>query len=469
MTDTPKARTSETHPLLISEIALPEGHEGMALAITFLPGKKEFSPRGDWDRDVEADLAVIRDWKPTDIILIPAKAEQAKLGTPELGDHFRRASIYADIHQAAASQWPCPKDSYSRDIDDLPVIMRTPGRRLLIIGRYGQERSTVLAVEILMRDGVYRELRQAKAAVEDARPESLATTAQLDYLDYYWKRRRLKGGPTYTSCPLDKAKSRAARLRKLLAAEGTDLSHSEALERLAHIEGLKNWSTLRARLMKSQASSETHSEIGMMATARTSLLHIFELSYVLNCTEEIGKLAGGNEPTNSPWPFLGTGGLQGRYEARELSEGVQNRGFSHQRAKSISWGLVEGVRSFFGEDEPHFFERIADATKLGVGIPPHLVPEGGFKGISEVPEDVLLEISKAPGFLELLVLHEAGYGTEYGRKRLRDASLIAFGYDLEKAINGVPHITPAGTEHFGFGVLHLKRALKGLVPSLVFS
>jgi len=270
MTAAPETRTSETHPLEISEITLPESRSDQALAITFYPGKKEFSPRGNWDRDLDADLAVIRDWRPTDIIVIPTIKEQESIGSKASVSALHSVERFGKLHQAPVGQWPCPKDHLSRDIDALPILMTTPGRRVLIIGRYGQERSAVLAVEILMRDGVYRDLKDAKSAVERSREGSLATAAQHAYLDHYWKRRSLKGGPTYTGNPIEACKARAARLRIQLKSGGIEIGHSEALERVAHLEGLKNWSTLRARLQEEECRTEGPTQV----TARWSLLYL---------------------------------------------------------------------------------------------------------------------------------------------------------------------------------------------------
>lgn len=457
MTDTPKARTSETHPLLISEIALPEGRTDQALAITFFPGKKEFSPRGAWDRDLDADLAVIRDWKPTDIIVIPTVKEQKNIGTKSSMMALQRAVINAKLHQTPEGQWPCPKDYLSRDIDALPTLMTTPGRRVLIIGRYGQERSAVLAVEILLRDGVYRDIDEAKFAVERGREGSLATAAQHSYLDHYWKRRRLKGGPTHVVSPIDACKARATRLRTMLKSDGIEMSHSQALERLAHMEGLKNWSTLRAR----QHEEEINAEAPTQVTARWSLLRMFDLSFGLRYLKDPNDPVKGGNPRQKLRTNMT---MRERYKAYALSP--DSPGFSAQSRRDVIWGIVEGVRSFFGEDEPNFFERISDAAKLGIGIPPHLVPEEGYKDITDVPREVILEISKSPGFLELLVLHEAGYGTEHGRQMMRKASNVVLGHDLKNAINGISHINQTGHEHFGMGAWVLQQILKEISPKI---
>lgn len=47
---------------------------------------------------------------------------------------------------------------------------------------------------------------------------------------------------------LAEAKARARALRAALAAQGTDVSHSQALELIAQRHGYRDWNTFRARL-----------------------------------------------------------------------------------------------------------------------------------------------------------------------------------------------------------------------------
>ena len=52
----------------------------------------------------------------------------------------------------------------------------------------------------------------------------------------------------YTIATRDQAKARARELRAELAAAGTPISHSEALERVAQELGFRDWNTCSARL-----------------------------------------------------------------------------------------------------------------------------------------------------------------------------------------------------------------------------
>jgi hypothetical protein len=49
---------------------------------------------------------------------------------------------------------------------------------------------------------------------------------------------------------LAEAKALAKALRRALLAEGKQISHAQALERVAHAAGARDWNTLHARLVK---------------------------------------------------------------------------------------------------------------------------------------------------------------------------------------------------------------------------
>lgn len=52
---------------------------------------------------------------------------------------------------------------------------------------------------------------------------------------------------SYTTTPIAELKTQAKRLRDRLHSTGVKISHSEALEMIAHQNGARDWNTLRAR------------------------------------------------------------------------------------------------------------------------------------------------------------------------------------------------------------------------------
>jgi hypothetical protein len=51
---------------------------------------------------------------------------------------------------------------------------------------------------------------------------------------------------------VSEAKSKAKALRVALVAQGTTISHAQALERVAHQEGARDWNTLHAKLSRAE-------------------------------------------------------------------------------------------------------------------------------------------------------------------------------------------------------------------------
>ena len=75
-------RTSDCHPLRINRLDVP-GLPG-SFGLTFCPGKKSDSIYGgDWDRDLDKDLAVLRDWGANAVVTLLEDHEFALLGVPD--------------------------------------------------------------------------------------------------------------------------------------------------------------------------------------------------------------------------------------------------------------------------------------------------------------------------------------------------------------------------------------------------
>jgi len=81
--------TSERHPLQIDAVAVPRppGLVGMTLC----PGKKDpYAKFGAWDRDLTADLQVVRDWGASTLVTLIEAHEFWLLGVPGLGRQATR-------------------------------------------------------------------------------------------------------------------------------------------------------------------------------------------------------------------------------------------------------------------------------------------------------------------------------------------------------------------------------------------
>jgi ADP-ribosyl-[dinitrogen reductase] hydrolase len=84
--------TSSSSPLRIDSVSLDccDGVIGMTLC----PGKKEANAiSGDWDRDLDIDLQVIRDWGASVLVSLMEKDEMAWYGVADLPDMATRLGL----------------------------------------------------------------------------------------------------------------------------------------------------------------------------------------------------------------------------------------------------------------------------------------------------------------------------------------------------------------------------------------
>jgi ADP-ribosyl-[dinitrogen reductase] hydrolase len=135
--------TSEKNPLRIDSVAVP-GKPG-TIGMTLCPGKKDpYAKFGAWDRDLQADLQVIRDWGAAAIVSLMEHSEFWADAGPEL--HGRLAA----------------------------------GERVLIHCRAGLGRTGMIASRLLVEAGLTPV--QAMMAVRRARPGTVETMPQEQYL-----------------------------------------------------------------------------------------------------------------------------------------------------------------------------------------------------------------------------------------------------------------------------------------------
>ncbi|MEP3665220.1 MAG: hypothetical protein ABJN42_00635 [Roseibium sp.] len=406
MTDTNdvQIRTSQSHPLEISDVEIP----GLAaLGITFCPGKhKDSLSGGRWERDLEIDAAAIREWAPTDVVFMLTAEERDALAPLKWEGNFRTSWLgrfqgYVPgikVYQGCACHWPCPKSDSFRDIHSVPALLTQPGARVLIIGRNGQERSATLAVEMILRDGIMDDLQAAIDVVEAARPQSVRTQKQIDYLKSHWERRLVPGAQVPWSQPKP--------TDQLLSARSSPL---ELTNLMAYADSFLH-------LQSSHQSEGAWREMLLAA-------HI---------------LPGGHP------------------------------GFSYEMAMAGLLAVFEGVKSLYGPGDPEFIKHLASAARVDAVLPAGFVPEGGYGSVEDIPEEALALLARDPGFFGLLILHEAGYGTPYGRACVKHAAGIFFDLDMVELINGNWAPAPGGADRFGFAaVVQLPRTLKRLFPDQI--
>ena len=176
-----KTRTSYTDPLQINVMEVPgfTGHIGM----TICPGKSGtgLSFRGEWNRDMAADLAVIKAWNPKAIVTLLEMHEFDELGVSRLPGLVAGSGIewhHLPIRDGAApddffeSEWPAVSGSLLEHLDS--------GERVLIHCRGGLGRTGTVAAKLLVDSSM--EPGKAIRAVRKARKGTIETTCQEDYI-----------------------------------------------------------------------------------------------------------------------------------------------------------------------------------------------------------------------------------------------------------------------------------------------
>lgn len=173
-------RTSETDPLHIDTVAYPGGPGRIGL--TSCPGKR--SPggiAGVWERDLDRDLDVIRDWPASTVITLLEDDEFRRLEVEGLPDAVRARGMvwcHFPIVDCAApderfvSAWREAGPGLHRRLAD--------GENILIHCMGGLGRTGTVAARILIEAGV--DAREAIRRVRVARPYAIDSGSQQGYL-----------------------------------------------------------------------------------------------------------------------------------------------------------------------------------------------------------------------------------------------------------------------------------------------
>ncbi len=175
--DVPKnVRTSQTHPLKIDELTVP-GLSGV-IGMTLCPGKRGDSVYGPpWRRDLERDLAVIRDWAPAAVVTLMEEHEFAASGIPEFPDIMRGEPFIWYFLPIRDLDVPGKEFEGRWEHDGLRIkALLAGGQRVLLHCRGGLGRTGTVAARLLVEFGV--EPEEAIRQVRAARPGTIETAAQ---------------------------------------------------------------------------------------------------------------------------------------------------------------------------------------------------------------------------------------------------------------------------------------------------
>lgn len=174
------SRTSRTHPLRIDEVQA-HGFPGV-IGMTFCPGKVQRGAlSGAWKRDLETDIAAVRDWGATALINLLQPEEMAVLRVWELPERVVSAGIA--YHHLPIEDGGVPDDVAEAAWEGVGADLRRRLRaseRIVIHCKGGLGRTGVMAARLLVELGA--EPAEAVRLVRKARPGAIENELQERYV-----------------------------------------------------------------------------------------------------------------------------------------------------------------------------------------------------------------------------------------------------------------------------------------------
>ena len=175
----PKVQTSTTSPLRIDAVPVP-GTAGL-IGMTICPGKKDIDLGGFWDRDLAADLEVIRTWGCSAVVTLMEPHELTLLQVPHLPALVLRLGM--EWHHLPIKDVDYPDRLFERLWEESGRRLRqslAAGGRIVLHCRGGIGRTGTIAARLLTEFGVSP--KRAIRMVRAARPGAIETLQQEAYV-----------------------------------------------------------------------------------------------------------------------------------------------------------------------------------------------------------------------------------------------------------------------------------------------
>lgn len=175
-----RARTSQSHPLRVDfvETGLPG-----RLGLTFAPGKKDRGATALWDRDLEADLARLRQGFGADaLVCLLEDRELERMAIAELVPRATAAGLEPLRLPIPDSSVPTSDEAFAALVEGILGRLRE-GRTVVVHCRGGLGRTGMTAAACLVALGA--PAREAIARVRQVRPWALETPEQERYVERF--------------------------------------------------------------------------------------------------------------------------------------------------------------------------------------------------------------------------------------------------------------------------------------------
>lgn len=176
-------RTSDSHPIRIDTVQPLRGWGGIGLSLC--PGKQQRDGlSGVWHRDLDKDLARIRDWGAQLVVTLIEPQEFIELGVERLPHEVARLGMQW-LHLPIRDRYPPGPAFESAWPSALAGIAArlALGQRIFVHCKGGLGRAGTVSACLLIESGMAPEA--AIAAVRAARPRAIETAVQEWYVTHY--------------------------------------------------------------------------------------------------------------------------------------------------------------------------------------------------------------------------------------------------------------------------------------------
>ena len=186
--------TSETHPIYADFVPKEHAKVPGRLGMTFAPGMKTRGMRGRWDRDLKADLRVLRHEYGADVLV--SVLEEHEYHGYEIPELFGQDLVEGiEVLRFAIEDMNVPKEAEAREYEGLIrsiVVRMREGKNVIVHCRGGLGRTGTVAACVLVALGDHS-ADEAIDAVRAARKGTVQTRDQEEFVRRFEQTTRERG------------------------------------------------------------------------------------------------------------------------------------------------------------------------------------------------------------------------------------------------------------------------------------